>query len=100
MSQKTIDVGKIHDTHVKIKKIVEAHKDINWEVSQITQKLKENWVGKGRNEFESQYNILIRKIEDFGDTLMEMYDALVEAEAEYETVDNEIRQKFTMSMQK
>ena len=94
-----IDTGKIYETHRQIKEIVEAYKEVNLEVSRITNKIKENWVGKGRNEFESQYNLLIKKIDDFGDTLTDIYEALVEAEAEYETSDDGLRQQFVMAIQ-
>lgn len=94
-----IDTEKIYETHRQIKEIVECYKNVNLEVSQITKKIKENWVGKGRNEFESQYNLLIRKIDDFGDTLTDIYEALVEAEAEYETSDDGLRQQFVMAIQ-
>ena len=93
-----IDTAKIYSAHSQIKEIVESYNDVNLKVSKITLKIKENWVGKGCNEFESQYNLLIKKVEDFGDTLKEIYDALVEAEAEYETVDDKIRQQYTMAM--
>lgn len=95
----SIDTQKIYEAHSKIKLIVESYKEVNKEVAEITRKVEENWVGKGRNEFESQYNLLIRKIDDFGDTLKEIYDALVEAEAEYETSDDSLRQNFVMAMQ-
>jgi len=94
-----IDTAKIYETHRQIKEIVEAYKEVNLEVSRITNKIKENWVGKGRNEFESQYNLLIKKIDDFGDTLTDIYEALVEAEAEYETSDDGLRQQFVMAIQ-
>ena len=94
-----IDTEKIYATHRQIKEIVESYKDVNLEVSQITKKIKENWVGKGRNEFESQYNLLIKKIDDFGDTLQDIYDALVEAEAEYETSDDGLRQEFVKAIE-
>lgn len=93
----TIDTAKIYATHAQIKEIVESYNDVNLEVSQITQKIKENWVGKGRNEFESQYKLLIKKIDDFGDTLKDIYDALVQAEADYEAADDQMRQQFKMS---
>ena len=94
-----IDTAKIYETHRQIKEIVEAYKEVNLEVSRITNKIKENWVGKGRNEFESQYNLLIKKIDDFGDTLTDIYEALVEAEAEFETSDDGLRQQFVMAIQ-
>lgn len=95
----TIDTKAIYDTHAQIKDIVLSYKDMNLKVSRITSEVRENWVGKGRNEFEAQYNFLIRKIEDFGDTLQEIYDALVEAEAAYEDQDDSIRQAYVMSME-
>ena len=94
-----IDTEKIYATHRQIKEIVESYKDVNLEVSQITKKIKENWVGKGRNEFESQYNLLIKKIDDFGDILQDIYSALVEAEAEYETSDDGLRQEFVRAIE-
>jgi len=93
-----IDTKQIHDTHVAIKALVESYKDVRLEVDNITMDVRENWVGKGRNEFQSQYEILIKKIEDFGDTLQDIYDGLVEAEATYADADNEIRQEYVMAM--
>ena len=78
----TIETKKIREAHQEIKKIVEKYKEVNQEVSEITMKVEENWVGKGRDMFESQYNSLIKKIDDFGDTLIDIYDALVKAEGE------------------
>jgi uncharacterized protein YukE len=95
----TINTEQIYATHSQIKEIVESYNNVNLEVSQITQKVKENWVGKGRNEFESQYKLLIGKIDDFGETLKELYDALVQAEADYEKLDDEMRQQLVMAME-
>lgn len=96
----TINSSNIYDAHRKIKEIVEAYKDINLRVNSITTKVNENWVGKGQNEFESQYKLLINKIEDFGDTLQDIYDALVEAEATYEEQDDNIRKDFVKATTK
>ena len=93
-----INAGTIYNTHTQIKALVESYKEVNLEVERITQTVREIWVGKGRNEFESQYNILIKKIDDFGDTLQEIYDALVDAEAQYEDTDDSIRQDYVMAM--
>ena len=57
-----IDTALIYDTHVQIKELVESYKDVNAKVSSITSEINENWVGKGQTEFESQYNLLIKKL--------------------------------------
>ena len=96
----TIDTNRIYEAHRRIREIVRAYKDTREEVHEITKKIRENWVGKGRNEFEMQYNILIRKIHDFGDSLLSVYDALVDAEAQYETADDGLRQEFVKAVWK
>lgn len=95
----TIEADKIKEAHSQIREIVSKYKDVNYEVSMISQKIRENWVGDGRNEFETQYNLLIRKVDDFGDTLLEIYEALVQAEADYSTTDDGLRQNFVMAQQ-
>lgn len=94
----TVNTKMIYDTHRLIKEIVESYKEVNLRVSQITSEVNENWVGKGHNEFQSQYNLLIKKIDDFGDTLQDIYEALVSAEQSYEDTDDDIRQDFVMAM--
>lgn len=90
----TINSEDIYNTHSKIREIVEEYKNVNLRVSNITQTVNENWVGKGQTEFESQYKLLIKKIEDFGDALQDIYDALVKAEAAYEEQDDNLRKEF------
>lgn len=94
----TVDTRVIYDTHRQIKEIVESYKEVNSKVARITSEVNENWVGKAHNEFQSQYRLLISKIDDFGDVLQDIYDALVEAEASYEDVDDDIRQDFVMAI--
>lgn len=93
-----IKTAEIKAVHTQIKELVLSYKDVNFEVEQITKQVRQNWVGKGRNEFETQYNILIKKIDDFGETLQEIYDALVDAEAQYADMDDNIRQEYVMAM--
>lgn len=98
MRSGSIDTSIIYDTHVQVKEIVEAYKQVNLEVARITAEVNENWVGQGQTEFESQYKLLIGKIDDFGEILQDIYNALVEAEGTYEDTDDDIRQDFVMAM--
>lgn len=95
----TIDTKKISEVHSQIKQIVESYNELKTEVEKITAKVRADWVGAGRNEFETQYDFLISKIGDFGEVLVDVYDALVDADAAYQTGDDKLRQKFVMSMQ-
>ena len=94
----SINSAVIFEAHTKIKQIVESYKEVNIRVNTITKNVNENWVGKGQTEFESQYNLLIKKIDDFGDTLQDIYEALVEAEASYEEQDDSLRKDFVKAV--
>ena len=96
----TIETEKIQRAHETIKQLVSEYKDVNFKGEEITHQVKENWVGKGLNEFEHQYKTLIKKIDDFGDTLIDIYEALVQAQGEYDTADDNMRQAYKMSMDK
>ena len=98
VAEGTINSRLIYNTHTQLKSLLLSYKELNLRVSQITTEVEENWVGKGRDEFESQYKLLIRRIEDFGDTLQDIYGALVEAETAYRNADDDIRQDYVMSM--
>ena len=94
-----IDTEKIYQTHQQIREIVSSYKNVNLNVNEITRKVKNNWVGEGRKEFETQYSLLIRKIDDFGEVLQDIYDSLVDAEAGYESADNELKQAFREALE-
>ena len=96
----TIETEKIQRAHETIKQLVSEYQDVNFKVEEITHQVKENWVGKGLNEFEHQYKTLIKKIDDFGDTLIDIYEALVQAQGEYDTADDTMRQAYKMAMDK
>lgn len=98
MVEGTIQTEKIYQAHTTLKILVESYKEINSSVSTITQTVNKNWVGKGQTEFESQYKILISKIKDFGDTLQDIYDALVKGEAAYEDQDDNLRKSFVKAI--
>lgn len=41
-----------------------------------------NWVGKGRNQFEKSYNVLLRKLKDGTDITWDVYENLIKAQEE------------------
>lgn len=95
-----IETEKIKKAHETIRNLVHTYdQELRPGVTAITLKAKQNWVGKGRNEFESQYNLIIRKIEDLGDVLNEIYQGLVNAEADYATEDNDLKQDFNANIE-
>ena len=89
-----IETSKLREAQTKVMSVVERYNAAQTEVDQITIQVKENWVGKGRNEFESQYNLLKQKLDDIGKTIKDINEALVNSLAEYEETDDGIRKEF------
>lgn len=94
----TIDTEAIYRTHRVMRDLVDKFNDSMTNVNTISNTVLENWVGSGRNAFESQYKLLIKKIDDFGDTIKTLYDALVESETKFEDADLEMHQQLEKSL--
>lgn len=92
-----IDSRTIAQAREDMYNILTGYKELKKRVDDNTTKLKQNWVGKGRNEFESQYKLLISKVSDIGDCLEDMYEGLVDAEASFADTDDQIRQNMAMN---
>lgn len=92
----TIEEKAISAAREKMYELTHQFISIQDRINQTSEMVKANWVGKGRNEFENQYNLLIAKIGELSDSLDEMYEALVDAETEYREVDNALRQEMVM----
>lgn len=95
----TIETDKIGAARAKMLEILNKFRTVQNNLDTTRKNLCEDWVGEGRNEFQTQYQLLISKVSDIGDSLDEMYQALVEAEAGYGDTDSQIRQEVVMSLQ-
>ena len=92
-----IEESDIQAAIKKIQEVAMSYKEIRNTVDQTTRTAKQNWVGKGRDAFENQYDILICKIKDFGDTLDEICDGLINADAAYQEADNSLNRSYVKS---
>ena len=91
-----INTEVIYNTHRLMREMITEFNNSKLEVAAITQLVRDNWVGAGRDAFDTQYRTVINKIEDFGESIQEIYDALVDSEMQYEEVDVSIAQQFIM----
>ncbi len=98
--QGKIDSGAIYNAHRLIRDLVTDCRNISNEVETNAKTIMDNWVGKGKTEFKSQYEYLISKIGDFTEALEDIYNGLVTAEADYETVDRNLGQDFWAAEEK
>lgn len=87
----------IEDVFQKFRETLTSLNDIRDGIEMQTTALYAVWNGQGRNAFENQRRQLFSKISDINDALDEMYQAMVDAVAAYQTVDEQIAQKMDMA---
>lgn len=96
---KHLDISYFTDANQKFLKTLKSLNEIKTSIELAKASLMEVWVGKSRDAFENQYNMLFSKISDINEALDEMYNSMVDSECAYRETDDALRQEFVMSMQ-
>lgn len=91
-----LETKYLEDANKDFIKTLKSLEDIKKEIEDNVNLLYDVWVGKSRNEFERQYNLLFSKISDIKDSLDEIYNMMVTAQTSYDETDDDIRQKIAM----
>ena len=64
------------------------------DMNKATNDVLRNWSGKGRNQFETQMNLMKKQLDDISDGLYDIYNALVNAETGYIEEDEAVAKQF------
>lgn len=91
-----LETKYLEDANKDFLKTLKSLEDIKKDIEDNVNLLYDVWVGKSRNEFERQYNLLFSKISDIKDSLDEIYNMMVTAQTSYDETDDDIRQKIAM----
>lgn len=74
---------------------LKAFDTMQQEVTSATRTLLDSWEGEGRKQFEKDYKLVYRQLEDLSDIFYELRDALIDAEAQYIKTDQSLSKQFT-----
>lgn len=85
-----IDTSNFPDALESIKTMAKEMEDIVDNLNGNKELLLKNWVGKGRDQFEKTYKIMLRKLEDGRDVTWDMYEDLISAQEELIQADVDI----------
>lgn len=85
-----IDTSNFPDALESIKTMAKEMEDIVDNLNGYKETLLKNWVGKGRNQFEKTYKVMLRKLEDGRDVTWDMYEDLISAQEELIQADVDI----------
>ncbi len=78
------------------KKGIQTYNTIRSNVSATTNTLFLSWFGEGKTQFEKDYTTIYRQLSDISDILYDLYDSMVDAQAEYIRIDEELSKQFTV----
>lgn len=65
-------------------------KSKNTKIKSTTTSLLDTWEGKGANQFETEYLLVKREMEDLYDDLCDLYEGLLAAQQQYEQADQQV----------
>lgn len=74
----------------------ERYKNAKLSVENSTQALLNRWEGLGATQFEKNYEIIYKQLEDILELMYEMHNSLIDAQAEYLCTDQELSKQFTL----
>lgn len=94
-----LDTAKFSSTIETFKSGIEEYNDIRNNVEKITNNLFCKWKGEGKEQFEKDYTTVYRQLTDIADILYELYDALIDAQANYIKADEETAKMMTISQE-
>lgn len=95
MSVKYLDVSGITDACKEFRDKIEIYDECVTGMESETNKVLANWTGKGRNQFETQMNLMKSQLDDISEILYDIYNALLDAETAYIDEDQEVAKQIS-----
>lgn len=94
MAVQYLDVKGITDAAKTFSKRIKDFDNCVIEMNKATDSVLDSWVGKGRNQFETQMKLMKSQLDDISDGLYDIYDALVDSEKAYIDEDEAVAKQF------
>lgn len=95
MTVQYLDVQGITEAAIKFRESIVAFDECVRDMDKATNQVFRNWVGKGRNQFETQINLMKTQLDDISEGLYDIYNALVDAEAGYIEEDEAVAKQIS-----
>lgn len=96
MAIKHLDVSGITNAAISFRNEIHTFDNCVISVNNAKKEVLQDWVGKGRNQFETQMELMMGQLDDISEVLYEIYDALIDAEKGYIDVDEETAKQFRL----
>lgn len=94
VSVEYLDVNGITEAAKLFRKKIKEFDQCVTSMDRATNNVIRNWVGKGRNEFETQMKLMKSQLDDISEGLYDIYNALVDSETGYIDEDEAVAKQF------
>ena len=90
-----LEVDGLKDTGLSFKNSIKKFESYVGDMKKHTSTLLSTWDGKGRDQFETQFTLMERQLNDISDVLYEIYEALVDAQGAYIDADEAVGKQIS-----
>lgn len=95
MAVQYLDVSGITEAAKAFRDTIGKFDSCITQMDKATNNVLRNWVGKGRNQFETQMTLMKKQLDDISENLYDIYDALVDSEEAYIDQDEAVAKEFS-----
>ncbi len=96
MSVEYLDVNGITNAAIAFRSNIHKFDRCVMSMDRATNNVLSNWVGKGRNQFETQMSLMKSQLDDISEGLYDIYNALVDSEKGYIDEDEAVAKQFSI----
>ena len=96
MAVQYLDVKGITDAAIQFRNSIGEFDNCVIEMDKATNDVLRNWIGKGRNQFDTQIGLMKRQLDDISEGLYDIYNALVDSEEGYIDEDEAVAKQFSI----
>jgi WXG100 family type VII secretion target len=89
-----LDVNGITEAAKTFRSNIDDFNQCVIDMNNATNNVLRNWVGKGRNQFETQMSLMKKQLDDISEGLYDIYNALVDSEEGYIEEDENVAKQF------
>lgn len=94
MAVRYLDVSGITEAAKTFRDNIHEFDQCVIKMDSATNNVLRNWVGKGRNQFETQMTLMKRQLDDISEGLYDIFNALVDSETGYIDEDEAVAKQF------
>lgn len=94
MAVQYLDVNGITEAAKTFRSNIDDFNQCVIDMNKATNNVLRNWVGKGRNQFETQMSLMKKQLDDISEGLYDIYNALVDSEEGYIEEDENVAKQF------